>query len=1267
MIFWFFGCEQPVETEKNVTIINNIQIVWKGSLPTAPANPELGWAYYNTVQQKAFIWDGDSWEIIAQDGISIIWKGELPAAPTSPQKNWAYYNIIDGNSYIWDGAKWDLLAKAGRDGASGILLWLGSLSSPPANPSAGYAYYNTAQKISYIWNGSTWEILAKDGTDGTNGTNGIGIVWKGAYATAPANPQLNWAYFNTSDTTSYIWDGDSWEVLAVSLSGNTTVMVGISWKGNLSSAPLNPQMGWVYYNTTTGKTYIWDGSAWDIISQDGTSPEGFLITWKGGLSSAPLNPQKGWAYYNTSQKKSYIWDGGSWQILAQDGADGSGSGGGGTGFVSSGKIAFYKDGTKIDSYEIPTIDAGTTVTVEFEIRNIGSSVLYLTGSPVVELAYASISPISVRGITVDTSQTLSTIQPGASTTFKITYAPQTGEGRTYGNLMVRCSDASQSFAANFPVYRSARAPGMGITLYANSTTYQAIPYYYYYYYLIDPITYAAYADYMFDNVNIGSAVAGTSVSTSNFIISNSYGGVITTLNLTGTPPIQISGPDADCFSVIQPSVSSLAPQATNNTAKITFTPNSPGIKTATVTIPNNTVEAPNFSFTVTGTGLGAPVPGLNFTMTVNGTTYTESDSQHITSADFGSSPINGAAAAAITIQNAGTNNTGTVLSLTGNPVIQISGPNADCFTVTQPSSKNINANSSVTASIQFAPTSTGTKTAVVSIPNNSPDKPVFSFTITGTGTAAVPMMSIALSVNGTTYTEYPYQNTSFSIVNFGNNIELNSTITASLIVRNNAENNSGAVFNLTGTPPIQISGPDASSFAVIQPQVVSLSGGSNTTARIIFTPTSRGTKSATVTIPNNSPEKPNFSFTVTGTVPAITVPFWPKVYDGNAGSDRVACSLTDSQGNLYFIGYGSNLVNSTSGYDWWIKKFDSNGSEDSANWNKKISTGTSASYQPKYAIIDSGDNIIIADNNTTIKFAPDGTELWRISSGGALYADSADNIFIVKSSSITKYSNGGIQQWNKSYGGTLLFGASNAVLVYSGSSLRYLTAAGTEGWTKTVTGFTINAAVMDSSGNIYIAGHGTNLVNAASDQDVWIKNFDSSGTEITSGWDKKFDWGYNTAEYARQIFIYNSYVFVTGYGYNIYSASSGADGWIKQYTLDGQEQSTWNKVLDTDGEVNLFRIDAGGNLYFNSGSDTSAVIKKYSLTNVLLSTMQYNRLFSYTAYTGHTTSSRYVYSPVLMFDPSGNLYVSGYCSNLITYSSGYDWVIRKFDSAGVEQ
>jgi hypothetical protein len=36
-------------------------------------------------------------------------------------------------------------------------------------------------------------------------------------------------------------------------------------------------------------------------------------------------------------------------------------------------------------------------------------------------------------------------------------------------------------------------------------------------------------------------------------------------------------------------------------------------------------------------------------------------------------------------------------------------------------------------------------------------------------------------------------------------------------------------------------------------------------------------------------------------------------------------------------------------------------------------------------------------------------------------------------------------------------------------------------------------------------------------------------------------------------------------------------------------------------------------------------------------------------------------------DTSSNVYMYGYASNLVSPESGNDWIVRKFNSAGVEQ
>lgn len=57
------------------------------------------------------------------------------------------------------------------------------------------------------------------GSEGPQGEAGAGIEWKGVLDQAPENPQLNWAYYNTSDTVAYIYDGTAWDTMYVGLPG----------------------------------------------------------------------------------------------------------------------------------------------------------------------------------------------------------------------------------------------------------------------------------------------------------------------------------------------------------------------------------------------------------------------------------------------------------------------------------------------------------------------------------------------------------------------------------------------------------------------------------------------------------------------------------------------------------------------------------------------------------------------------------------------------------------------------------------------------------------------------------------------------------------------------------------------------------------------------------------------------------------------------------------------------------------------------------------
>jgi len=248
------------------------------------------------------------------NGISITWLGSADVAPSDPTLNDAYYNTTDGIAYIWNGTGWDILAQDGTNGSDGISInWLGSFTSAPSSPQLNDAYYNTTDGISYIWDGTQWTTLAQDGTDGSDG---ISINWLGDLATAPSSPLLNDAYYNTTDGIAYIWDGSQWDTLTQ----DGTDGISINWLGSLSSAPSSPQLNDAYYNTTDGISYIWDGSQWTTLAQDGA--DGISVNWLGELATAPSSPTLNDAYYNTTDGIAYIWDGTQWNILAQDGSDG---------------------------------------------------------------------------------------------------------------------------------------------------------------------------------------------------------------------------------------------------------------------------------------------------------------------------------------------------------------------------------------------------------------------------------------------------------------------------------------------------------------------------------------------------------------------------------------------------------------------------------------------------------------------------------------------------------------------------------------------------------------------------------------------------------------------------------------------------------------------------------------------------------------------------------------------------------------------------------
>ena len=360
-------------------------ISWLGSYAGHPSSTTLYAAYYNTTDGNSYIYDGSSWTILASkggqgdkgetgdkgeqgetgatgatgpaglDGKPIVWKGSLESAPAGAEELWAYYNTGDGNSYIYNGSSWDILAKAGAAGEKGetgtSISWLGSYAGHPSSTTLYAAYYNTTDGNSYIYDGSSWTILASKGGQGDKGEtgdkgeqgetgatgatgpaglDGKPIVWKGSLESAPAGAEELWAYYNTGDGNSYIFNGTTWDILAKAGSTGPKGDKGdagtsISWLGSFAGHPSSTTLYAAYYNTTDGNSYIYDGSSWTILASKGGQGEqgangldGRSMVWKGSLASAPTAAEELWAYYNTTDGNAYIYSDSSWNLLIEN-------------------------------------------------------------------------------------------------------------------------------------------------------------------------------------------------------------------------------------------------------------------------------------------------------------------------------------------------------------------------------------------------------------------------------------------------------------------------------------------------------------------------------------------------------------------------------------------------------------------------------------------------------------------------------------------------------------------------------------------------------------------------------------------------------------------------------------------------------------------------------------------------------------------------------------------------------------------------------------
>ncbi|MGV9004724.1 choice-of-anchor D domain-containing protein [Flavobacterium sp.] len=343
-----------------------------------------------------------------------------------------------------------------------------------------------------------------------------------------------------------------------------------------------------------------------------------------------------------------------------------------------------------------------------------------------------------------------------------------------------------------------------------------------------------------DDTDFGSADITQGSITKTFIIRN-----LGAANLTLSNPT-LSGSGAAHF-VITALPSTLVILPGNSVSfSIKFDPSSIGIKTAIIKITNNDSDENPYNFYIQGRGIDAEIDVRG-----NATSISNNDSSPSSAddTDFGTFYINSnAVTKTFTIYNTGT----TTLTIS-NPTI--SGPNAADFIIdTNPNATAIGAGTFKTFVVQFTPTTSGLRKAIITLNNSDFDENPYTFTIQGN----VINPKINVTGNGVSIMNYDTTPSTADGTAFGNVLQPLGTSSRSFIIKN------------VGTTPLLISNPtvsgiNASDFIVIaNPLTLSIPAGGSTPFTVRFATNVLGQRNAIITIVSNDKNENPFKTFING-------------------------------------------------------------------------------------------------------------------------------------------------------------------------------------------------------------------------------------------------------------------------------------------------------------------------------------------------------------------------------------------------------------------
>lgn len=449
------------------------------------------------------------------------------------------------------------------------------------------------------------------------------------------------------------------------------------------------------------------------------------------------------------------------------------------------------------------------VTRTFTISNSGTG----------PLTIGTITNSNTTDYTVSGLSSPSPIAIGSSTTFTITFDPQTAGTKT-ATISIVTNDANENpFRIN--VTGSGGSNTREITVLGSDST--TIP-------IFGIATTAQGTDF-------GSINQGSGTLTRTFTIQN-----------TGDAALVITGITRSNTDYTLSGVPASVAAASTATFTVTFNPSASGIRAGTITIANNDPNEASYVFNVTGFGHNPEIEAE-----YNGTIFNSGALATASGTSFGTQYMTGSSLTrTYTIRNTGNGplTLGTVTKSTGAANFTISALPA-----------SIAAGESTTFTITYDPSALATDTGTISIETNdiqiTPENP-FVINVTGTGTNVNTLAEINIQGGSPAVDIYIGDAASTTKgTDFGSQYISAGTVTKQFTIYNTG----GTTLSIGA---ITITGAAASDFTFTTPSTpVAITTGTST-FDIIFNPSAFGTRNAVISIVNGDSNENPYTFNLTG-------------------------------------------------------------------------------------------------------------------------------------------------------------------------------------------------------------------------------------------------------------------------------------------------------------------------------------------------------------------------------------------------------------------